>query len=241
MIDILIVIFTLFAFMANTESFSLSAGTNRLTKPSNNIKMTVADLSVPARKFIDCVRQASVATRKALDAGEKLIEVEFPPLPSEVLEDSSSSARDIADANTRWAIEFSQSLADLGQISMIYPDDAELEDAIKYVDEPGGANPYPNVTLSTIRADSVKNAETLDQIFSSILGARLGGTVVSIPNTALYVALVSSTQELPDLEKLHNLDPSVPIVFFNLRLDILVNQYYNSCCITINTYDSLAR
>ena len=32
---------------------------------------------------------------------------------------------------------------------------------------------------------------------------------------------MSSTQELPDLEKLHNIDPSIPIVMFNLRLDVL--------------------
>lgn len=83
------------------------------------------------------------------------------------------------------------------------------------------ASPFPNVTMATIRADSIANAGSIDQIISSIFGATVAGTVEAVAGTKLYIALVSSTQELPDLEKLHSLDPSVPIVFFNLRLDIL--------------------
>ena len=84
-----------------------------------------------------------------------------------------------------------------------------------------GLNPFPNVTLATCRTDSIKNARSLDQLLLSVFGATVAGTVEPVPNTKLYVAVVSSTQELPDLEKLHNMDPSIPIVFFNLRLDIL--------------------
>lgn len=43
----------------------------------------------------------------------------------------------------------------------------------------------------------------------------------SSTSSSRYVALVTSTQELPDLEKLHRLDPEIPIVLFNLRLDVL--------------------
>ena len=178
-------------------------------------------MSTPARSFLECVKMAVTSTKQMVEEGEKLIEVEFPPLPLEFLDDSASSARDIADANTRWAIEFAINMAEMGKISIIYPDQPELESAIKFVDEPGGANPYTNVTLGTIRTDSIKNAESLDQVLMSIFGATVGGTVEGIEGTKMYVAVVSSTQELPDLEKLHNLDPEVPIVFFNLRLDIL--------------------
>lgn len=181
-------------------------------------------LTTPARTFIESVKQAAEATRIALNDGEKLLEVEFPPLPLEYLEDSSSSAQDIARANTRWAVNFAQQLApEVGKISIIYPDQPELDDAIRYVDEPNGANPFPNVTLATIRSDSIRNAKSIDQIVVSIFGATIGGTVEVIPETKLYIALVSSTQELPDLEKLHNLDPTVPLVLFNLRLDFLVS------------------
>jgi len=142
------------------------------------------------------------------------------------LEDSSSSARDIADANTRWATEYARSLSpEVGQVTILYPDEPELNDAIKYVesgDNPlNGRNPYPNVTLATVRADSVGNARSIDQMLGSIFGATFGGEVKPVPGTKLYIAVVSSTQELPDLEKLHSMEPSVPIVFFNLRLDIL--------------------
>lgn len=197
--------------------------------------MTVSDVSPPSvteppRTFLDCVKQAVVATRAALKDGNKLIEVEFPPLPLEVLEDSSSSARDIAEANTRWATEFARSFIQLGQVSIIYPDQPELDDALKYV---GTDDLGPNVTLATIRVDSIKNAMSLDQIFTSVFGATVAGTVAAVPNTALYVALVSSTQELPDLEKLHKLDPTIPIVFFNLRLDILVRKKTSSILVHI--------
>ncbi len=179
--------------------------------------------SEPATTFMGCVQQAISASRLAFDEGTKLIEVEFPPLPIEYLEDSSSSARDIADANTRWAFEFAKNFADKGKITIIYPDKAELDDAVKYVDMEGGANPAPNITLATIRSDSIDNAQSLDQVISSIFGATFGGAanVKPIEDTTMYLALVSSTQELPDLEKLHELSPDVPIVFFNLGLDLL--------------------
>lgn len=177
---------------------------------------------IPPSTFLDCVRQAAQASYLAIKDGNKLIEVEFPPLPLEYLEDSSSSARDIADANTRWAIEFARTFNQTGQVSIIYPDQPELDDAIKYLDMSGGPRPFPNVTLATIRSDSINNAGSFDMILSSIFGATVGGTVVGIENTSIYVALISSTQELTDLEKLHELNKDIPIVFFNLRLDILV-------------------
>ena len=180
--------------------------------------------------FPECVKQAVISTNEALEAGEKLIEVEFPPLPLDYLEDSASSARDIASANTRWALAFSQAFACNGNIRILYPDQPEVDDAIKYlaggsspVEIKNGNSPSANVTINTLRQDSIKNAETLDQVIGSIFGARFGGksSIEAIPDTTLYVAVVTSTQELPALETLHELDPDVPIVFFNLRLDIL--------------------
>jgi hypothetical protein len=223
MINILVIVVLLSAV---ATAFHVRIAPKQLMK-TTSVSMMAAeavptiDTTKPARTFIDCTRQAAICARKALDDGEKLIEVEFPPLPLDFLEDSASSARDIADANTRWAVEFAKSFTDLGKVTIIYPDEAELDSAVQYVDEPGGRDPYTNVSLATIRTDSIRNAQTLDQIIMSVFGATVGGTVEAIKDTAVYVALVSSTQELPDLEKLHKLDPSIPIVFFNLRLDIL--------------------
>lgn len=206
----------------------------RTSKVFNNpIRMSSIDIpTTPGapKTFLECVKQAAASARLAFENGEKLLEVEFPPLPLEFLEDSSSSARDIADANTRWAIEFAKTLSDKGKVSIIYPDQPELDDAIKYVDMEGKEKPFPNVTLATIRSDSIKNAGSIDQIFLSIFGATVGGTVAEIPGTDLYVAVVSSTQELTDLEKLHLINPDIPMVLFNLGLDTLVRikvHYYS--------------
>ena len=193
---------------------------------ASSVRMSSSALTAPPASFLDCVKLSVAGSKVALSGGAKLLEVEFPPLPLEFLEDSSSSARDIADANTRWAIEYARTMSsEVGQVTIIYPDEPELNDAMKYVEAGSnplnGRNPYPNVTLATIRTDSMTNARSLDQMLGSIFGATFGGEVQAIPGTKLYVAVISSTQELTDLEKLYALDPSVPLVFFNLRLDVL--------------------
>lgn len=206
-------------------AFGFYRSTPKAWNAARTMQMSVSTetLTIPARTFIQSVDQASEATKKALRDGNTLIEVDFPPLPLEYLEDSSSSARDISRANTRWAIELGRRISpEFGRISVIFPDQAELDDAIEYVDMPGGKYPHENITLATIRADSIKNAQSLDQIILSIFGATVGGTVEAVPDTNVYIALVSSAQELTDLEKLHLLNPSIPLVFFNLKLDFLV-------------------
>jgi hypothetical protein len=99
-----------------------------------NLMMAGKATLSPPGTFLDCVKQAKDSVRTALDDGHSLIEVEFPPLPLDYLEDSASSARDIADANTRWAVEFAKSFVDLGKVSIIYPDQPELDDAMKFVE-----------------------------------------------------------------------------------------------------------
>merc|ERR1719231_271877 len=218
------------AFRCPVSSSSSSSSSSSFSCTPLSLFMSQKPLTEAPNSFPACVKQAVISTNEALEAGEKLIEVEFPPLPLDYLEDSASSARDIASANTRWALAFSQAFACNGNIRILYPDQPEVDDAIKYlaggsspVKINNGNSPSVNVTINTLRQDSIKNAETLDQVIGSIFGARFGGkgSIASIPDTTLYVAVVSSTQELPDLEKLHNQDPEIPIVFFNLRLDIL--------------------
>jgi hypothetical protein len=178
----------------------------------------------PPTTFSECSIKAAAAVRRAIKDGDQLLEVEFPPLPPQYLEDSSSSAEELARANTKWAITFAQCLSDLGHAYVIYPDQAELDTASKYANcSSSGGHFAANVSLACVRADSFRNAGSLDQLVASILGASFGGVVQAIPDAALYVAVVSSTQELTDLEKLHKLSPQTPIVFFNLRLDQLVS------------------
>lgn len=143
-------------------------------------------LSNPPTTFLNCVKQAVTGAKKALAVGENLLEIEFPPLPLEYLDDSSSSARDVSDANTRWAIEFAKSFTDtLGQVTILYPDDAELQDAIKYVDMEGGDTPFPNIKMATARSDSIKNAKSIDQVILSIFGA----TGIIYPTTTIMAVI----------------------------------------------------
>ena len=210
-------------FFVSISGFSRSF---RLKSFSTTISMSTTSFktSLPPSTFIECARKAAECTSLAIESGERLMEVEFPPLPLEYLEDSSSSARAVSDANSRWALEFATKLSSsYGKVSIIYPDQPELDDGIKYINSPNLDNPAPNVTLATIRVDSIKNAQSLDQVLLSIFGATIGGKVESIPDTKIYVAIISSAQELPDLEKLHSLNPTIPLILFNLKLDQLVN------------------
>jgi hypothetical protein len=187
-------------------------------------------LASPPNTFPDCIKQAVISTNMAIERGDLLLEVEFPPLPLAFLDDQSVSARDISNANTRWALAFAQAFSANGLVSIIYPDQAELEDALMYlssgsrpVEIKNGNSPSTNVSLSTIRQDSIRNAESVDQAILSIFGAKRkrSGAVKAIDGTVLYLVVVSSAQELPDIEKLHELAPNVPIVLFNLKLDQL--------------------
>eukprot|EP01036_Dinobryon_divergens_P045059 gene45059-60159_t len=164
----------IFAFTQPRLKFSAI----KTLRKASSVIMNAESLTSPPTSFLNCVKQSVAACKNVLANKDVLMEVEFPPLPLEFLEDSSSSARDIADANTRWALEFAKSFAATGMnVSVIYPDQAELEDAIRYVDMGDTTQPFPNVTMATIRTDSVRNAQSLDQIIFSILGATVAGTV----------------------------------------------------------------
>lgn len=45
------------------------------------------------------------------------------------------------------------------------------------------------------------------------------GKVLPVISADLYISVISSGQELPDLEALHEADPEKPMIFFNLNLE----------------------
>jgi hypothetical protein len=61
-----------------------------------------------------------------------------------------------------------------------------------------------------------------DQLFLNLFGGK-SGAVRTLDNTDMYIILVASAQELPDIETLHEMvkGDNIPIVFFNLKLDVL--------------------
>lgn len=56
------------------------------------------------------------AVEAAFADGLSLVEVEFPPLQQDYLEDSGSSAYDVSSANVRLATRFAQSFAAEGKV-----------------------------------------------------------------------------------------------------------------------------
>ena len=75
------------------------------------------------------------AAQRAIADGQTLLEVEFPPLPANVLELDDVSAYDVAQANLELAVEFSkgmiQAKGPVEQVSILLPDEDERNIAIE--------------------------------------------------------------------------------------------------------------
>ena len=52
----------------------------------DSLKSEIKADSVPPITFIDCVKQSAIACKNALENGNLLLEVEFPPCPLDFLE-----------------------------------------------------------------------------------------------------------------------------------------------------------
>ena len=74
-----------------------------------------ADKEAPPASFYELQINSSRAARLAMRDGHQLIEVEFPPLPANVLEMDDVSAYDVAQANLKLAIDFSKFFAQDGK------------------------------------------------------------------------------------------------------------------------------
>ena len=176
--------------------------------------------AMPA-SFGEACETAAAATKAAMDEGGNLFEVEFPSLPSQLLDDPTLSADDLTRANVNLAVKFATSFALAGKkIVIALPDTAELALAIK---QQGTEEPFPGVKLVSLRKPEASSLgggslPAPSKIFSSLFG-KLSGEVAPIPGTDMYVCVGQSVIELPDLEKLNILEPDATIVTFNLKLD----------------------
>lgn len=204
-----------------------------------------SDRESPPASFYELQINCARSTKLAMKDGHQLLEVEFPPLPANVLEMDDVSAYDVANANLNLAIDFSKNLAqDDKKVAILFPDEAELEIAVERL---GTTTPYPGVLISSLR----KSKEGDDRIFKpeqvllSLFGNDSGGVVQKIDGVDVYVCIVASAQELPDIEELHTLDPDKTIIFYNLKLDILRGDlgapafpskvsYLHECCLISN-------
>lgn len=183
-----------------------------------------ADRESPPQSFYELQINSARAAQLAINDGFKLLEVEFPPLPANVLEMDDVSAYDVAEANTKHAIDFAKSFVQKGdkykKVSILFPDEAEARIQIENLNTD---TPYPGVKLSSLRKSDEGDDRAFkpEQIFLSLFGNGSGGQVKPEPDTDIYVIIVASAQELPDIEELIELDPGKVVVFFNLKLDVL--------------------
>ena len=180
-----------------------------------------SDRERPPASFFELQINSARAAQLAIDAGERFIEVEFPPLPAQVLEMDDVSAYDVAKANIELAIDFAKSFAaNQKKVTIMLPDEAEAKIAVENL---GTDTPAPNVRVSSLRKSDEDDERVFkpDQLFLNLFGTGSGGAVKAVEGTDMYIIIVASAQELPDVEELSELDPGKPIVFYNLKLDVL--------------------
>eukprot|EP00741_Cyanophora_paradoxa_P004299 tig00000792_g4173.t1 len=154
--------------------------------------------------FNEICSQIASAVGAALKEGVTYMEVEFPPLPQRILDSTSSSSYQVADATVAHAVSIAKQLKLDGTIKIVYPDEAEKNRAADVV----GDRPQPNVELAALtdgfdsqRGTFKLSAETDD---------------------AIYFIMTASCQELPDVERFVNeRTAGRPVVLFNLKLETL--------------------
>uniref|UniRef100_A0A6U0L276 DUF1995 domain-containing protein n=1 Tax=Minutocellus polymorphus TaxID=265543 RepID=A0A6U0L276_9STRA len=180
-----------------------------------------ADRERPPASFFELQINSARSAQLAIDEGHRLIEVEFPPLPAQVLEMDDVSAYDVSKANLELAIDFAKSFAaNQKKVTIMLPDEAEARIAVENL---GTDTPAPNVRVSSLRKSDENDDRVFkpDQLFLNLFGTGSGGAVKAVEGTDMYIILVASAQELPDVEELSELDPGKTIVFYNLKLDVL--------------------
>lgn len=216
-----------FAPCPNSNNQCVVSSSRRYNVPPPSEDDTVAtkefaDKEAPPASFYNLQINSAKAARLAMKDGFKLIEVEFPPLPAAVLEMDDVSAYDVAQANLRLAVDFAKFFVQDGKkVAILLPDEAELNIAI---DNNGGTDtPHPGVLISSLRKSEEGDDRLFkpEQILLSLFGQGSSGSVRALDNVDMYICLVASAQELPDIEELTKLDPDATICFYNLKLDIL--------------------
>lgn len=141
-----------------------------------------------------------------------MVEVEFPPLPTDMLESSAVSAYDVSDANFKLAIDFARIFAvEQGRRTVIvFPDAVEKDRAVEQNGE--SEEPLQGVRLGVLK-DTVRGS-FFDRIWTSP-----DVDVAVRPDDDMFVIVGASAQELPDVERLVAAAAGRPVVLFNLKLD----------------------
>ena len=112
----------------------------------------------------------------------------------------------------RLAIDFAKSFATEGKrVAIMFPDRAESDRAIE---THGADEPFTNIILRPLAGPAPGTTSSPVDIVMGLFGKQGGRNVNAVPDADMYICLVFSAQELPDLEALHMADPSKPLGTF---------------------------
>lgn len=165
------------------------------------------EIAPPPNTFYQAITQAQAATDAALEAGFRILEVEFPPLPTAELESAAVGAYEVADANLRLALDFSERYAEEGKkVVLSFPDRIERDRAEEDL------TLRDNIRLSCLRDSRpgwlIERLWTSPPVESAVL-----------EDDDIFIVLGASCQELPDVERLVSSAGDRPVILFNLKLD----------------------
>lgn len=170
-----------------------------------------SDFAPPPATFFQAIQQAVSAVQAALEDGEKLVEIEFPPLPTAQMESSAVGAYDVMDANIRLSVDFARPFAKAGKrVAIQFPDFIEKDRAVGQNNEM--EEPVEGIRFGTIR-DSGRGG-FLERIWTT---KKMESATRD--DDDIFVVIGATCQELPDVEKLVEDAGGRPVVLFNLKLD----------------------
>lgn len=170
-----------------------------------------APVAPPPSTFFQAISQAQSAFESALADGEKLVEIEFPPLPTAMLESAAVGAYDVSDANIKLAVDFARRFASNGKrVVIAFPDAVEKDRAVEQNAE--SEEPISGIRFGLLK--DTKRGSLIDRIWT-----KPEVDVAVRDDDDMFVVLGASAQELPDVEKLVEKAGERPVVLFNLKLD----------------------
>jgi hypothetical protein len=166
----------------------------------------------PPRSFQMCIEQAFLASKGAIEKGYRLLEVEFPPLPSKALENEALGADVVLSAQIDHAKDFAR-LFEGKNVAIVFSDMVERNRFIQ------------DISFS-------KKTQSGNFRFSALGGGYKGNWIERLwvqqeyvadvtPEDDMFVIIGASAQELPDVQKLCAAAGDRPVILFNLKLQTL--------------------
>jgi hypothetical protein len=171
------------------------------------------DTTPPPNSFQMCAEQAYLSAKAAIDAGHRLLEVEFPPLPQSAMDNGAIGAYTILEANIRHARNFAR-LFEGKNVAIIFSDADERSILVEEEENAAASSPRrPGSVRYSALGGGVKG--------SYFTGAGQTKVEEVQKDDDMFIIIGASAQELPDVKKLCDKAGDRPVVLFNLKLQIL--------------------